>query len=186
MCEGETERNYFRAIKEDSEFKQMLSAIHPQTVTAKNPSPEQVVKEALNRAKKEKKADNPYDKIWVVFDHDNYPNRKAAYNKAIKENISVAFSAIAFENWYLLHFEKTAKAFPSASSLIKVLNKYYPNYQKAKQNDFAFLKPPLSTANKNAQWLRERMKEEGVSITDSNPWTDVDLLVGELIGINLS
>ena len=66
------------------------------------------------------------------------------------------------------------------------MNKYYPNYQKAKQNDFVFLKPHLSTANKNAQWLRERMKEEGVSITDNNPWSDVDLLVGELIGINLS
>ena len=30
------------------------------------------------------------------------------------------------------------------------------------------------------------MKEEGVSITDNNPWSDVDLLVGELIGLNLS
>lgn len=183
MCEGETERNYFRAIKEDPEFKQMLSAIHPQIVTAKNPHPEHVVKEAQDRAKKEKKADNPYDKIWVVFDHDNHPNRKAAYEKAVKENINIAFSAMAFESWYLLHFVKSAKAFPDANSLIKVLDKYYPKYKKAKQNDFAFLKPNLSAANKNAQWLRGQLSQEGRSITDNNPWTDVDLLVEELIGV---
>lgn len=181
LCEGQTEKNYFQALKEDSEYKQQLLAVHPQIVAAKNPTPEQVVKEAVARTTSEAKQGNPYDKTWVVFDHDNHPHREKAYQRAIKASFGVAFSAIAFEIWYLLHFVKSARSFSKAEELLVELRKHYPPYEKAKQNDFANLKSSLQIAFANAKWLREQV-ESPESVTNCNPWTNVDLLVKELTG----
>lgn len=181
MCEGETERNYFQAIKEDSDFKLALSAVNAQVITAKNRSPEQVVAEAVRRKEEEEREGDPYDQIWVVFDHDNHPKRKYAYDEADKLGFSIAFSAIAFETWFLLHFFRSARAFPTADQLIRELRKYYPDYEKAKQNDFFNLKENLDNALENAEWLRQLVLDEFQHPADHNPWTEVDKLVLELI-----
>lgn len=182
LCEGETERNYFQAMKEDDDYKSKMAATNITILTAKSPTPEQIVKEAKKKGVEAKQEDNPYEMIWVVFDHDNHPHRKKAYDKAIKDKleIKVAFSAICFETWYLLHFEKSTKSYPNASKLIVTLKKYYPNYQKAKQNDFVNLKPNFQKAIENAKWLRKRINDDEMHITDYNPWTDVDLLIKDL------
>lgn len=182
LCEGETEKNYFQAIKEDPDYKKALSAIHPQVVAAKSPTPVQVVREAINRAEKASKENNNYDQVWVVFDHDNHAHREAAYREAEKASCRVAFTAIAFEMWYLLHFVRSARPFRNGVEVMTALRTYYPDYEKAKQNDFANLKPHLATAIDNANWLRIQMQQELKTITDYNPWTDVDVLVVELIG----
>lgn len=179
LCEGETERNYFKAMREDEDFKSKMAATDITILTAKNPTPEQIIKEAIKREKEAKRENNPYQTVWVVFDHDNHAHRKSAYNEATSHKLGfkVAFSATCFETWYLLHFVKSAKAFTEASKLIVELKKHYPNYQKARQNDFANLKGFLGEAIKNAKWLRSRVSGYGKHITDSNPWTDVDLLI---------
>ncbi|MEL6944952.1 MAG: RloB family protein [Bacteroidota bacterium] len=183
LCEGLSEKNYFQAIKEDKDYKQALSAIHPQIVAAKSPTPEQVVKEAIKRVKKAEKSGNKYDIVWLVFDHDHHTHRKEAYSKALKSKFSVAYSAIAFEQWYWLHFVKSAKAFPNGEQLKKALLAHYPKYEKAKQNDFAFLKEHLNKGLENAKWLRAQIKEEEKHLTDCNPWTDVDILVRYLLDL---
>ncbi|MFK7945999.1 MAG: RloB family protein [Saprospiraceae bacterium] len=182
LCEGETERNYFEAMKEDDDYESKMAAAKITILTAKSPTPEQIIKEAIKKGNEAKREKNPYEMIWVVFDHDNHPHRKEAYDNAIKDKleIKVAFSAICFETWYLLHFEKSAKSYSNASKLIITLKKHYPNYQKAKQNDFVNLKPNLQKAIENAKWLRKRMNDEEMHITDYNPWTDVDLLIKDL------
>ena len=180
LCEGETERNYFQAIKEDPDYKQALSAIQAQIVAAKNPTPEHVVSEALKRAKREASQGNPYDQVWVVFDHDHHAHRNVAYVKAERAKCGIGFSAIAFEMWYLLHFVKSARPFSNGDELIAVLKKHYPNYEKAQQNDFLNLKDKLTDAIENAEWLRKQVFQEHESIPNHNPWTDVDRLVLEL------
>lgn len=179
LCEGATERNYFKAMREDEDYTVRMMATDITILSAKNPTPEQIVKEATKKGKEAKQDQNPYKAIWLVFDHDNHPHRREAYDKAIKDEleIKVAFSAICFETWYLLHFEKSAKAYPNASKLIATLKKYYPSYQKAKQNDFLNLKPHLAKAMANASWLKKRIERDAAHITDSNPWTDVDSLI---------
>jgi len=183
MCEGETERNYFQAIKESAAYKKALIAVNPQVLKAKHSSPEQVFDEALRREKEAKREGNPYNKIWIVIDHDYYAHRKKAYNNAKKTGFSVAFSAICFETWYLLHFVKTSKNFRDSSELIKELQKHYPTYQKAKNNDFEVLKENLGAAFTNAEWLRKRVFERSQHTTDYLSWTDVDILVKELTTI---
>ncbi|MBL7792782.1 MAG: RloB domain-containing protein, partial [Saprospiraceae bacterium] len=180
MCEGQTEKNYFQAIKEDEDYKQFLTAIDPQIISAKHPAPEHVVKEAINRAQKANDDGNAYEQVWVVFDHDNHANRRKAYEMATSEGFNIAFSAIAFEIWFLLHFAKTAKAFQNDKQLLIELVKYYPNYHKAKQNDFANLKDKLDLAFENVNWLKKQFPGNN-HLTDYNPWTDIDILIRQLL-----
>lgn len=182
MCEGETERNYFLAIKQDRDYKAKLTAVSPQVIKAKHPTPERVVKEAIQRAEHEVKEGNPYDQVWVVFDHDHHPHRRDAYDQAIREHMRIGFSALAFEMWYLLHFEQTAKIFARADQLEAALRKYIPTYQKAKRNDFSLLKPHLEVGYQNAAWLRDQHEVEAKHCVDQLAWTDVDELVKYLIG----
>lgn len=183
MCEGETERNYFQAIKESEDYKKALVAINPQVLKAKHSSPEQVVDEAIRRGKEAKREGNPYNKIWVVIDHDFHAHRKRAFEEAEKVGFGIAFSAICFEIWYLLHFVKTSKNFRDSNELIKELQKHYPTYQKAKNNDFEVLKVNLEAAFANAEWLRKRVFDKNQHITDYLCWTDIDFLVKELMNI---
>lgn len=182
LCEGETEANYFRAIKQDPEYKQILSAIDPQITEAKKPAPELIVKEAIKKFTEAKKENNPYNKVWLVFDHDNSARRQQAYDLAKSQAFDVAFSAIAFEKWFLLHFIFTTRAFSSAQELIKELKNHYPTYEKAKQNDFENLKHLLANAKQHALLLRDQVSDPSIHLMDHNPWVDVDILVDELIG----
>ena len=181
LCEGQTEKNYFQAIKEDPDYKQQLLAVHPQIVVAKSPSPDQVVQEAIARARKAREEGNAYDKVWVVFDHDHHTHRRVAYEMAQSQGFGIAFSAIAFEMWYLLHFTQSARAYESGDALVEALAGHYPGYQKARKNDFAYLKDRLTEALVNANWLKGRVGADGKHTTNCNPWTDVDHLVRELI-----
>lgn len=183
LCEGKTEKNYFLAIKQDPEFKQTLSAVNPDVSIAGSPTQMEVVNEAIKRKAKEKQGGNPYEEIWVVFDHDNHKLRRDAYDKALKSGFKVAFSSICFEQWYLLHFKKSGKSYSTPDDLVRALKKEYLNYEKAKQNDFANLKSNLENAFENIVWLRKQSEIDGKHITDQNPWTDVDVLVQELIKI---
>lgn len=164
-------------MKEDADYKQILSAVHPQVVKAKHSTADQVVKEAFVRMRKEEREGNPYDSVWVVFDHDNDTNREKAYLDAKKKDFKIAFSAIAFEYWFLLHFEKKARAYSDNGKLIKDLLTHYNGYEKTKQNDFENLKSRLPIAMQNAEWLRKQVLNEEIQITDHNPWTEVDILV---------
>ena len=181
LCEGKTEKNYFQAIKEDPTYSQKLLAVHPRVVVAKNPSPDQIVREAIAWARQARQEGNPYDKIWVVFDHDHQPKRLDAYEHALRQGFNVGFSAIAFETWYLIHFERSARAYKNAEALLDALDKHYPGYQKARQNDFTYLKQNLPQALRNAAWLRDQMMPFERPTTDRNPWTDIDQLVLDLI-----
>lgn len=76
---------------------------------------------------------------------------------------------------------KSTRAFSKADDLIDELRKHYASYEKAKQNDFTMLISKLPVAFVNARWLRMQ-NEPSKNMVDCNPWTDVDVLVEELIG----
>ena len=56
-----------------------------------------------------------YDEVWAVFDNDNHPARKEAFELAAQsingKYVNIAYSSIAFEYYILLHFERIYKAF---------------------------------------------------------------------------
>ena len=57
-----------------------------------------------------------YEEIWCIFDKDEHPASKEAFDKAQSiveagHNLHIAFSSIAIEYYFLLHFEYLYKAF---------------------------------------------------------------------------
>jgi len=54
--------------------------------------------------------DETFNEVWVVFDHDDHPTRKEAFEKANEEInghvVNIAFSSRSFEYYMLLNFEK--------------------------------------------------------------------------------
>lgn len=174
LCEGLTEKNYFNAMKEDFRLPKTISVdiLQSNKVDCRG-----VVEEAIKKAKREGS-----QKTFVVFDHDNQPNREEAFKLASNKKFKVIFSSICFEVWYLYHFkEKSTKAFSSEAELEKELKKCV-GMEKYEKNDFkhySILKDKLASAKSNAENVRLSVVENnyGVEIFNLNPYTNVDELV---------
>lgn len=93
VCEGEnTEPSYFNQFRVTSATVKSVGAGY-NTVS--------LVARAIQLSK-----EGNYDRIWCVFDKDNFPD--ANFNNAIKlankNNFGIAYSNQAFEYWLILHF----------------------------------------------------------------------------------
>lgn len=100
VCEGaKTEPNYFKKFSGKSG-----NVIFEIDCDGKGYNTLKVVEEAL---KIREKTPNKYNRVWAVFDKDNFPdnNFNSAIQKAKANNIGCAWSNEAFELWYLLHFQ---------------------------------------------------------------------------------
>ncbi|GEC73526.1 RloB-like protein [Flavobacterium flevense] len=173
LCEGKTEENYFTAMKEDFRLPKTIgvSVLQSNKVDCKG-----VVEEAIKKAKRE-----GIEKIFVVFDHDNQPKRDEAFKLAIDKNITVIFSSICFEFWYLLHFKNSTKAFVSEAELEKELKKCarMENYEKNDFKHYSILKDKITTAKSNAENVRLSVvaNNYGVEVFNLNPYSNVCELV---------
>lgn len=173
LCEGLTEKNYFNALKEDFGLPKTVAVnvFQSNKVDCKG-----VVEEAIKKAKKE-----GFEEIFVVFDHDNQAKRDEAFKLAKTKNISVIFSSICFEGWYLLHYKNSTKAFGSEAELEKELKKCkgMENYEKNNFKHYSILKDKITTAKSNAEKSRITVVQnnEGTDVFDLNPFTNVDELV---------
>ena len=117
VCEGEkTEPNYFKAIVEtrnSSVISVDLEGIGSSTV--------KLVKEAIRLRDKDK---NKYDRVWAVFDKDDFHDFNKAIELANQNNIKTAWSNEAFELWYVLHFQYLDTAI-SRKRYIEIINRYF-------------------------------------------------------------
>lgn len=184
VCEGEkTEPNYFRAfIERRSEVKEV-------NVKGCGCSTCQLIIEAKKiREKLERERMVAFDRVWLVFDKDDFKDFNKAIANAEKEGMNCAWSNQAFELWYVLHFQyldtgvdrkqyiemiedKVRKASKSKTFKYKKNDEgFYQILQKHGDEDFAF---------NNAEKLRNRHKGKK-NYAAHNPRTEVDLLVDEL------
>lgn len=183
LCEGETESIYFRGLKASETFR-MKGAID---VQIKSPGKDalNLVKEANKAQTNARKEQNPFDQVWVVFDKDQYNKHQQAFELAFRKNIGIAFSSISFEVWFLLHFERTRRAFLSSREVIDHLKaSHLPDFKKTGQDHFKRTRDATQKGIANAQWLREqkaldRERENG-AIYNLNPYITVDELVSAL------
>lgn len=133
VCEGKmTEPNYFKALVESRN-----SSVITITLEGKGMSTVKLVNEAIRLRGL---ARDKYDKIWVVFDKDDFKDFNDAIKLASDNKISVAWSNEAFELWYVLHFQYLDTAITRAQ-YIDVLNKYIGDiipYFKYKKNSVEF------------------------------------------------
>ncbi len=193
LTEGHTEQAYFARISEilgdEDEWKYSVTVDVREIVDGSKTDPVNMVKEA-------KQSQKSYDEVWVVFDRDRDRDQQnlQAIELASKSKINVAFSSISFEEWILLHFERSILVFQRsdcesrgqvctcngticASTYIK--QNYYPNYIKGKAKLFDDLSDKRDTALEYAAWLKFHHSPM-VNYHLLNPFTDVDNLVAQL------
>ena len=150
MCSGKTEENYFNHFKD--KHKRNLQNVSVKVVTYKKSNPMAVVRAALSH-----KAD--YDEVWAVFDKNDFTNFDDAIKYAIKKGIKCAFSNIAIEYWFYLHFENKTGAISRSvldSELGKRLNLDYDKSAEAVQRVCNKICNKLIIAEERAQIGHER------------------------------
>lgn len=168
LCEGLTEKNYFNALKEDLGL--------PKTIAVSIVDCKGDVTDVLKNAKKD-----GFEKIFVVFDHDNFPKRGEVFKLASSKNANVIFSSICFELWFLFHYKNSTKTFTSEADLEKDLKKCLgmESYEKNNFKHYSILKDKIAIAKSNAEKIRSSVidNNEGVEVFNLNPFTNVDELV---------
>jgi hypothetical protein len=184
VCEGEkTEPNYFRA------FIERLSEVKEIKVTGCGCSTCQLIIEAKKlREKLERERMVPFDRVWLVFDKDDFKDFNKAIADAKKEGMNCAWSNQAFELWYVLHFQYLDTGVDRKQYIEMIEDKVRKASKsktfKYKKNDEGFYQilqahGDEEQAIKRAQKLRENMGKKKNYATH-NPRTEVDLLVDEL------
>lgn len=176
VCEGkETEPNYFKSLIKDLDFRG--APVEVQVIdTEKN-----TAKELIDEAKELKELDK--DESWAVFDKDGYTKHPEAFENARNSNVRIAFSAISFEYWILLHFKYTTKSFSKSEGVIQEIESQgYINPFRKSDDIFSKTKDKIETAKTNARKLRQNLEQ---SDDLSKPYelgsfTNVDELIDAL------
>lgn len=179
-CEGEcTEPNYFKALIQHNDSK-MIETV----VCGEGYNTTSLVKKAIKKAE-----DSPthYDRIWVVFDKDDFKDFNEAIRYAKKHDVFCAWSNESFELWYYLHFQYLDTGV-SRSDYISMIERELrqstadPQY-KYKKNDKNFysllqLYGNESQAVKYAKKLQNLYS--GQNFAEHKPCTYVNELIDEL------
>ena len=184
VCEGEkTEPNYFKA------FTERWSEVKEIKVTGCGCSTCQLIIEAKKlREKLERERMVPFDRVWLVFDKDDFKDFNKAIADAKKEGMNCAWSNQAFELWYVLHFQYLDTGVDRKQYIEMIEDKVRKASKsktfKYKKNDVGFYQilqahGDEEQAIKRAQKLRE-IRGEKKNYATHNPRTEVDLLVDEL------
>lgn len=105
VCEGtKTEPNYFKELENELPKGVMKIDIEGSGMNTLS-----LVDYTI---KLKAKAIRNYDRVWVVFDKDDFPdeNFNSAIYKALGNDIQCAWTNEAFELWFLLHFQYVSVA----------------------------------------------------------------------------
>lgn len=183
VTEGETEENYFRAIKKF--FRGLPIEIIPKK--GKNSNPMAVFKTAKREIVASR--DNQYTAAYVVVDRETQNADLKSLSTALAESVKpvakrdikcdIIISNPSFEYWILSHFDYTMKIFTNSDAVIVELKRHIKDYKKAydflsKVNDENkdYLSGILDSAVDNA---RRCEQSHGVNFnpTTSNPSTQV-------------
>jgi RloB-like protein len=177
VCEGRTERLYFRAFA--IEFRYLLVDIE---IEHSGGVPRTLVecaarrkKDAVREAKRSRDSFLQFDDVWCVFDVDEHPHIPAARDQAHANGIRLAVSNPCFELWVLLHFQ-VRSAFLDRDKAHSLLRKHLRQY--AKIVPFDRIKEHYDTAVSRARNLDHRCESAGRP--GDNPSTGVYLLTEEI------
>lgn len=184
VCEGtQTEPNYFNKLINDH-----VSTVRKVDIQGKGMGTTVLVNET-KRIKEELEIKNnmSFDRVWVVFDKDDFEDFNNAITTANSWGFQCAWSNEAFELWYCLHFEYLNTGIGRADYITKlqeILRKKMEvptfEYQKNDSGIYDLLQKygDEKLAKKHAKRLREQYYSNDYK--EHNPCTMVDLLVDEL------
>ena len=173
VCEGETEEEYFKAVRTHYRLTGAEVVIAKNT---KGSAPINVVKCA------EEKCAEPggYDQVYCVFDQDEHESFTRARGRIIslagrkKKPLPIeeAISIPCFEFWILLHYEQTDSPFNRCEEVKDRVRQHFSDYQKADAATARKLMNKLAAALDNARWL-EKLRARN----KNNPYTSVHKII---------
>lgn len=144
----------------------------------------------IKHAKKLKKQDTGYDKVYCVIDRDRHAKFQEALETAKSNKIDVIISIPCFEYWLLLHFAYITCPFKGArgrdcNEVIQELKKYLSCYEKGKnflkKHYLNTLKDKQKTAIENAKKRERACQDE--ELENRNPFTQFHLLIEYLTAL---
>jgi hypothetical protein len=183
VCEGEkTEPNYFEALENElprGTVELKIAGTGLNTIGLVN----YAIKQRDDALRK-------YDRVWAVFDKDDFPakNFNNAIRKAEANNIQCAWTNEAFELWFLLHFQyvntgmnrEHFKSYLEREIKTKSGNAAYV-YFKNDPNTFSILKK-YGNQPQAILWAEQlKQKHTDQRYAYHNPCTRVHELIEELI-----
>lgn len=186
VCEGErTEPNYFRTLVKDrySEVRSEEDIVGEGRSTCALVKKAEEIKDKLEQQRQLK-----FDRVWVVFDKDDFNDFNEAIALAEKKELAAAWSNEAFELWYLLHYAYLDAAISRADYITKLENEIrkfdgQKNF-KYKKNDSGLYTLLRNTGNESLAKLRAAKLRDLFGGThdykNHKPCTLVDVLVEEL------
>lgn len=184
VCEGtKTEPHYFEAL-----IKNYISTVREVTIEGEGRATVALVDRTLEiKQELERKNAMSFDRVWVVFDKDDFDDFNDAIKKANKLGFHSAWTNEAFELWYYLHFEYLDTGIGRADYIKKLeeafkekLGDSHFEYKKGNPDIYSLLQQygREDLAKRFAQQLRGLYT--GSDYAAHKPCTMVDKLVEEL------
>ena len=184
VCEGtKTEPHYFEAL-----IKNYISTVREVTIEGEGRATVALVDRTLEiKQELERKNAMSFDRVWVVFDKDDFDDFNDAIKKANKLGFHSAWTNEAFELWYYLHFEYLDTGIVRADYIKKLeeafkekLGDSHFEYKKGNPDIYSLLQQygREDLAKRFAQQLRGLYT--GTDYAAHKPCTMVDKLVEEL------
>ena len=184
----QTEPNYFNALKKELEKSNRFNI--EVSVQGKGKSTTALVGKVYRQMEYN---NQEYDRVWVVFDKDDFPDFDEAIQQAEKNKINCAWSNESFELWLLLHFNDVSTS-TNRKDLCDLLetairNKLHKTDQAALYDyskDDSKIYEHVTTlgseadAFARAEYLKNKFMGSKVTPSAQNPCTHVDELVFEL------
>ncbi|MFI3265495.1 MAG: RloB family protein [Rikenellaceae bacterium] len=147
------------------------------------------------------------NEVWAIFDKDFHPSHRRAFDFAQRWDVNIAFSSLSFEQWVLLHFEKSMRKFNLVQCKdrggVRACSVHTPcreqdneclcgylrrshisNYAKSDSGLYKNLSSKIGQAVENAAWLRFQYRDSKSRIYWRNPYCDMDRLVLHLINLD--
>lgn len=193
-----TEPNYFNALKEELEKTKRFNI--DISIEGKGKSTTALVKKVIRQVENNHQE---YDRIWAVFDKDDFEDFDAAIELAKEHNVNCAWSNECFELWLLLHFEDVSEQMGRndlfkklETSIRKALSKSNQNvcFDLSKGDSEIYYRVNTLGNEEDAitrvSKLKALFNTSGKPFCKQNPCTNVDALILELrhpenIDINL-
>lgn len=180
VCEGtNTEPKYFEAL-----IKDRYSDVREVRIEGEGRGTVSLIKQTITIRDKSGKE---FDRVWAVFDKDDFSDFNDAIKLAKKNKIHCAWSNESFELWYYLHFQYL-DAGVSRSQYIDMIEREIQNkttdsaykYKKKDENIYSLLQTYGNEmlAIRHAKKLQSAYKN--TDYATHKPCTTVHLLVEEL------
>ncbi len=184
VCEGtKTEPHYFEAL-----VTNYTSTVREVTIEGEGRATVALVKKTMEIKKTlERQNAMTFDRVWVVFDKDDFMDFNEAIALARRYGFKSAWTNEAFELWYYLHFEYLDTGISRAAYIEKLEEAFRRRtgdasfkYEKGSRDNYRLMQTygREDLAKRFAVQLRKLY--HGVNYATHKPCTLVDMLVKEL------